>query len=273
MKGPSRPRSPCALQAIDWYGTRKSATVRENDTLDTDEMHAVISHKLLISFLPTSVDLTEMMVHWKTGVDPREAVCTWVANNYHDGLKLEHFVPPGYPRVVHQEAGYGTGFMNFAIAFAIIGSIFCLVVGIASYKFRDRKPIKFPQPVFLYLFSAGYFLFCIGAMCFAVVPTSGSCAARIWFYIIGITLSLVPMLIKIAAINKLMNDAKKMRRTNVSKEFVYKVVAAIVFVVMIYLSVWTGMDQPLPSEKLVLRKEGGGDVDVQISCQSNSGNW
>ena len=220
-----------------------------------------------------------MMVHWagrgvdKWGYDPREAVCSWVGNNFYDGLKLEKFLPLGYPRQVEDEAGYNSGVLYFCVAFGAIGAVVSVAVGGITYRFRDEKQIKFAQEMFLYLFSLGFFLICIGGLLYGLVPSAGTCAARWWFVVVGFTVALVPLLIKIAAINKLMNDAKKMRRTNVSKELVYKVSAVLVLLVVIYLSVWTAIDPPLPESTLVLRDEGSSFVDVHIQCTSNHTVW
>lgn len=227
----------------------------------------------------SDIDLSEVMVDWvKRGVDqwnydPRAAVCEWVAANYESGLSFKKFIPPGYPRVVQQEAGYNTALTIFCIVFGVLGSIVSGVAGGATYHYRNEKQIKFAQEFFLYLFSAGFFLVDIGASLYGAVPSTGSCVARFWFVVIGYTLVFVPLLIKISAINKLMNDSKKMRRTSVSKSQVYKIVGTIVLVVIIYLSVWTGIDAPAPESELVLRTESGHEVDVQIQCASNSKIW
>ena len=64
-----------------------------------------------------------------------------------------------------------------------------------------------------------------------------------------------------------------MRRTTVSIESVYKLVAAVVFVVVVYLSVWTGVDPSLPKSELIIRTEGGNIVDVHIECVSQHMVW
>jgi hypothetical protein len=227
----------------------------------------------------SDIDLSEVMVDWvnrgvdKWNYDPRAAVCEWVAANYESGLTFKKFIPPGYPRVVHQEAGYSTAFTSFCIIFGVVGSIISAVAGGATYHFREKKQIKCAQSFFLYLFSTGFFLVEIGASLYGAVPSAGSCVARWWFVVTGYTLVFVPLLIKISAINKLMKDSMKCRKTNVSKAQVYKIVGAIVFVVMIYLSIWTGIDAPTPQSELVLRTESGNEVDVQVQCESDNAIW
>ena len=188
-------------------------------------------------------------------------------------MRLKKFLPIGYPRVVTEEAGYNTGFMHFCIAFGVIGSIISVIVGGLTYLYRKEKQIRFAQEFFLYLFSLGLCLVGIGASLYGAVPSAGSCVARWWFTVIGFTLVFVPLLIKICAINKLMNDSKKCRVTKVSKEKVYKVVGALVLVVALYLSIWTGVDAPSPESELVLRYEGGNEVDVYVKCSSDSVIW
>lgn len=70
-----------------------------------------------------------------------------------------------------------------------------------------------------------------------------------------------------------MNDARKMRRTNVTKELVYKVVAVCVLIVILFLSLWTGIDPPVPKSELVLRTETGNTVDEHVQCSSDHMAW
>lgn len=191
-----------------------------------------------------------------------------MANNFYDGLKLENLMPQGYPRKIQNESGYDTGLMHFSIALGCLGALVAAAVSAATYRFRNEKQIKFAQDVFLYLFSLGFFLVCIGGILYGTVPSKVTCVARWWFVVIGFTFAFVPLLIKVAAINKLMNDAKKMRRTRVTKEYVQKVVAAVVAVVVVYMIVWTLLDPPSPKKELSLRSESGNIVDEYVQCAS-----
>ena len=191
----------------------------------------------------SDIDLQEIMVAWvsrgvdKYNYDPREVVCSWVSNNLDEGLNLRKFIPLGYPREVEDEVGYDTTLMLVSTVYGAVGALVAVLAGAATYTYRTKKQIKYAQAFFLYLFAIGLFFVCLGGVMYSLVPSAGSCAARWWFVMIGFTFSLVPLLIKIAAINKLMNDAKKMRRTNVSKESVYKIVAVFVLLVVVYLAV------------------------------------
>ena len=236
-------------------------------------------HQLTSNIQLSDVDITQMMVDWvnrgvdKWNYDPRDAVCTWVAQNYEDGMKLKNFLPPGYPRVIHQEAGYNSRLTYFCIALGVVGSVLSVVAGCATYIFRGEKQIKFAQEQFMYLLSLGFFFVGVGASIYGAIPSIGSCVARMWFVIIGFTLVYVPLLMKIFAINKLMNDSKKCRVTKVSKEKVYRVSGAVVGITVLYLLIWTIVDPPSPDPELFLRNEGSNDVDVYIQCSSKSMIW
>ena len=237
------------------------------------------AHQLVRNVRISDIDLSEMMRSWATrGVDkwnydPRESVCAWVAKNFEDEVNLKSFLPQGYPRQISKEVGYGTDLTYFVIAFGVIGSLISLCVGGITYYYRERKPIKFAQEFFLYLFSLGFFFANIGASLYGTIPTAVTCASRWWLVSIGITFVFVPLLIKIGAINKLMNDSMKCRVTKVSKESVYKFVAAVILLVVVYLSIWTGVDAPVPEETLSLRNEGGAIVDVHVQCTSSHRVW
>lgn len=235
--------------------------------------------QLTTSIQLSDIDISQMMIDWvnrgvdKWNYDPRDAVCTWVAKNYEDGMKLKNFLPPGYPRVIHQEAGYNTWLTYLSVVFGVVGIISSVAVGAGTYHFRGENQIRFAQEQFMYLCSLGFFFVGIGASVYGVVPSLGSCVARIWFVEIGFTLVFVPLLMKICAINKLMNDSKKCHATKVSKEQVYKVSVAIVGMMVLYLSIWTIVDRPTPESELVLRNQGGDDVDVHVQCSSKSMVW
>ena len=236
-------------------------------------------HQLTSNIQLSDVDISQMMVSWvnrgvdKWNYDPRDAVCTWVARNYEDGMKLKNFLPPGYPRVIHQEAGYNTWLSYFCTVFGVVGSVLSVAVGACTYHFRGEKQIKFAQEQFMYLLSLGFFFVGVGASIYGAVPSTGSCVARIWFVTIGFTLVYVPLLMKIFAINKLMNDSKNCRVTKVSKEKVYKVSGAVVGIIVLYLTIWTVFDTQTPESELFLRDESSNDVDVYIQCSSKSMIW
>ena len=227
----------------------------------------------------SDIDSQGIMVDWasrgvdKWGYDPREAACTWVANNLDSGVNLRRFIPKGYPRQVNKLARYKTGLHYFASVFGAVGAFIAVAAGALTYHFRLKKQIKYAQEFFLYLLSLGFFLVCIGSIIYPLFPSAGTCVAKWWFVVIGFTFALVPLLLKITAINKLMNDAKKMRRTKVSKEIVYKKVAVVVFLVVIYLSVWTGVDPPVPKTELVLSDESSNIVVEEVLCASEYAAW
>lgn len=79
----------------------------------------------------------------------------------------------------------------------------------------------------------------------------------------------VPILVKIAAINKILVLAKKMRRVLISPKKMLIKVAAVVVVVAIYLTVWTILDRPREQEYLTLESERSQVVLISLACSSH----
>jgi hypothetical protein len=65
-----------------------------------------------------------------------------------------------------------------------------------------------------------------------------------WFVNVGYTLELTPLIIKVAAINHMSAAAQTMRRTKLNRKTLYELVAGITFLMVLYLSIWTGVDPP-----------------------------
>eukprot|EP00957_Ditylum_brightwellii_P075448 5734086-Ditylum_brightwellii.AAC.1 len=87
-------------------------------------------------------------------------------------------------------------------------------------------------------------LISIGAILLAVPATDSTCGASIWFVNLGYTLELVPLILKVAAINKLMVAAKKMKRVVVQRKSLFYGVAGVCLFAIIFLALWTGFDRP-----------------------------
>ena len=81
-------------------------------------------------------------------------------------------------------------------------------------------------------------------------------------------ISPVPLLVKISAINKILQSAEKMKRIHISRKRMMQKVYAIVFLATIFLTVWTIVDPPAREEFLRLESERSQVVFTSVACSS-----
>eukprot|EP00957_Ditylum_brightwellii_P166427 12668370-Ditylum_brightwellii.AAC.1 len=98
----------------------------------------------------------------------------------------------------------------------------------------------------------------ISAILYATPPSLGSCVARQWIATLGFSLELVPIIVKVAAINRLFSQSKKMKRVKINQKHLYTCVAAVIVIVAIYLSVWTAADPPTRQSDSKLTEKNNG---------------
>jgi len=96
---------------------------------------------------------------------------------------------------------------------------------------------------------------------------------REWLELIGYTLGNVPLVLKISAINKLMQNAKKMKRTKITQSTLLLRVGAIVSLCCVYLLCWTLVDPREKSVEFKLTIKSKGEVEFLESCSSTYRFW
>lgn len=236
-------------------------------------------YDVLRNFRISDIDMRKIMKAWAepgvdtNGHDAREAVCAWVADNLREGKNLTRFIPEGFPRTIINESSYAVPLLYASVAFACIAIAVVLAITCATNWYRGEKIIRYAQLPFLRLFCLGYFIVAVGALVHTTEPTKGSCVARSWLVLVGYTLGIVPLLLKITAINKLMQESKKMKRVKISQRKLRVVVGLAVLVATVFLSIWTAVDPPTSTAERVLVSPQGGMVEVRHTCASSSAAW
>lgn len=123
----------------------------------------------------------------------------------------------------------------------------------------------------------GLFLVAVGAILNSLAPTKAICVCREWFVAVGYSLELIPLMVKVAAINRLITQSRTtMRRIEVKRSRLYQIVGGFILVVCIYLSIWTALDPPLPQTEMTLTnaiESGEYVVEVSNFCSSSSNMW
>jgi len=95
--------------------------------------------------------------------------------------------------------------------------------------------------------------------------------------LLGISLELVPLIVKVAAINKIFQRGTRFRRVLIDRKKLYRNVGSVIIVVAIFLLVWTIVDPPngQSNRRLTddINEDGGQIIDIEYLCKSNSPAW
>lgn len=238
------------------------------------------AYDLVKGFSITELQLGQILKSWtgrgidKYGFDPRMAVCEWVAENLE---YLDDFIPRTYPRAERIENTYETVIFYPAI---VLGSLATLMIAVSlflTYYWRNTVVLKFAQVEFLFILLFGLGLVALASILLATEPSNGTCMCLAWFISLGYTLELVPLIVKVGAINRLLNAAKRMRRVKLTKTQLFGTVAFLSTFVVVFLVLWTVLDPQQRSTEYSLTEHetdfGETIVAVNYYCNSNSMVW
>ncbi|CAB9515293.1 Metabotropic glutamate receptor 1 [Seminavis robusta] len=206
--------------------------------------------------------------------DARQAVCQWAVENVDF---LQSFTPQTYPRVL--EGGEGSlGYWTLiSVSFGSLALLLVLLTVYAVHRYQGKRSIRIAQIEFLYLLLAGLVLVATGSVVIGIPPSNGSCVLSIFLINLGYALELVPLIIKIAGINRIMSAARHMRRVRLEKTDLYKSVVVIVLLVLAFLISWSVVDPPYKEAEYILtgrtNEDGARVVNFVYFCSSDSGIW
>ena len=95
--------------------------------------------------------------------------------------------------------------------------------------------------------------------------------------LIGYSLELIPLLVKVAAVNRLVQKSQQMIRVEVKRSRLYQIVGGSIGVIMLYLAIWTALDPPGLQTEFTLSSQFTQDeyllVEVDSHCASSSDLW
>ena len=104
----------------------------------------------------------------------------------------------------------------------------------AAHHHHKAKVIARAQPALLNLLLVGPLFLVVGAFFHNALELSALvCTTQKWFVFLGHTLASVPMIAKVAAINKLVQKAKKMKRVQIERSQLHKRIGIVLFLVSI----------------------------------------
>jgi 7 transmembrane sweet-taste receptor of 3 GCPR len=226
----------------------------------------------------SELDINHIFQQWlelhdtgdKYGGDARTAVCKWVAEHYSD---LSIFMPRGHPRELSSTSQYFAWYVSLAQVFGILIGLTAVVAMSLVFRYRDTKVMVFAQPLFLLFILLGFMFVCTGAALLAVEPTQEICISVMWFVLLGYSIELIPVLVKTAAINKLIQSSKKSKRVNIERSRLIFDVAVVTTMVLIYLICWTVIDPPGRYENRRIKRDDPWVVELDLTCASELDFW
>lgn len=260
--------SPNALNKLI-VGTLREAT--RGPQIPRAERSA--AYDVLSSFTISEFQIFEIFQYWESEPTPRDALCRWASENMD---YLNSFIPTSYPRVLQTENQKSVLFY-FCTILGVFTVVLVITVSVFVHRRRKKRAIQYAQITFLRLLLAGSFLIGIGAILAGIPPTDASCLSKIWFVNVGYTLQIVPLIVKVAAIAKMMSAAQRMRRTNIRKHHLLLCVAIIMGVLVIFLILWSVLDPPRKEGEYRLSsspvENGSTIIDATYYCSSESEVW
>lgn len=227
----------------------------------------------------TDLQMSAILSEWtKINIDPgfdlRFTTCKWIVNNMDHIL---NFIPKTHPRIF-VESSVMTGFSIAAVTLSAAALLVVLVTMLIICRKHKAATTRVKQIEFLVLLLAGLFMVALGSLLMALYPSSGTCIASVWLITVGYTLELVPLLVKVSAIIKLIQAAKKMKRVAVNKRKLISQALILSTIAAIFCLIWTLVDPPQAQEELQFSddtKNDFGETVVSSSkyCDSEMNFW
>mmetsp|Transcript_2073 Transcript_2073/g.3676 ORF Transcript_2073/g.3676 Transcript_2073/m.3676 type:complete len:949 (-) Transcript_2073:159-3005(-) len=209
------------------------------------------AYDVLRFFSISEIQLGELFDLWKSEPTPRDAVCKWAVENLDTVLKT--MIPPTYPRVIKEESASSFGLASMIVA--LIATLIVVLTGGLVYRNRQLPAIRYAQPDFLFLLLVGSFFVGLGATLLSAPASDGTCLSSLWFINVGYTLEIFPLILKVAAINRMMEAARELRRVTIRRSVLYNTVAAVTLLVIVYLACWSAINPPSQTSEYSMTDE------------------
>jgi len=157
---------------------------------------------------------------------------------------------------------------------AALACVGILTIGAVVYNYRRTKVFIYAQVTFVYIILLGFFLVAVGGFLYALEPTDGTCVARTWLISLGYSIVLSAILVKMSAINRIMQISKKRKRVKVSNTAMLMALSCLVSIDLIFLIVWTAISPLKATETLVFTDDASSTiVERSTVCMSRQRGW
>lgn len=203
------------------------------------------------------------------------ATCRWAIDNKDFLLSL---APATYPRVIQENQQYlSSPLFYVSLVFGLVAVAFVVSAMIGTYIHRRKRSIINAQIMFLWILLAGLLMVSLGAVVLVMEATDGLCTASVWLIGMGYTLEMVPIIVKVSAINRIYNASRSLRRVILKQKNLYGKVALVSAVVLVFLIVWSSVDRPRRTSDFLLTTaltdNGENIVLTTYFCESEADTW
>jgi len=206
---------------------------------------------------------------YDAGYAARESLCEWVYDNQE---QLTRFSPKSFPRKKKSESYSALSYVGYVLG--SVALILAIIVAICMYIWRDQPIIKSAQLNVLTAMIAGYILAGLSAVFHAVTETSDAiCTLQQWTLRLCYCLELVPILIKISAINALGREARLLRKVQIDHTRFKKLLVMSITMLLAYLIIWTSVDIPKRTDDFEIIEGEVTIVAFHAGCASSSTIW
>ena len=222
-----------------------SAAMRNND--DNENMNSLLQSPAF-DFIKTlrlpSLAMDDIFLSWKrlskirgNGHAAREATCLWIHNNI-DAITEQ--LPYGYPRKFANDSS--TTLHISAMIFAIVAVLVISFITYIVHQWRERLMLTLWNVDILIWVLIGAYTALIGSTAVAFRISNVTCMISSWTSILGITIQLVPIIIKIGTVNKLVREARMMRPFELNPKVLDLYFLGSVLAIVLYLVLATVID-------------------------------
>mmetsp|Transcript_34412 Transcript_34412/g.83548 ORF Transcript_34412/g.83548 Transcript_34412/m.83548 type:complete len:967 (+) Transcript_34412:74-2974(+) len=254
--------------------TKKAIAISLRDsTLALSPAEQSPAYSFIQNFNIDQLQINEMLSHYgaggRTGYAAREAVCTWIANNTD---YLQSLIPPSHPKIFQSRDDYEETVTILAYSVGFVSLVYILLSTAITFRKRKAAEFVYAQVQFIFVVLFGLSLVALGAVLHGMEPDDMVCCSRIWLVGLGYAFELVPLIIKVTALNHMMKASQQIRRVKINPSQLYTSVMMLASLVAIYLIIWTTVD---PAKATEIRKLEPDSITVtsHFGCRSESQYW
>lgn len=248
-------------------------TALKDISFDPDTPEALWSpaYHVIENFQVSTQQLGQILQSWVQnkggpedfGLTLRQSTCQWAIENL-DFLKT--FIPETHPRVIKDEDVSGNALFISALAFSTLAILLVFVSMLATFVKRNTHVMYYAQPQFIMLLLLGLGLVATGALCLALPPSDVTCVMIAWIVNLGYAIHLMPLLVRINAINNLATSGKQMKRVRLRIGNLYKATSAMVLAVGVFVLAWMVVDMPRESFQYEMTEELTEDGETIVTA-------
>lgn len=167
--------------------------------------------------------------------------CEWVVDNLE---LIQSWIPPTHPRVLRVQVLTDDSLFLAALGLALGVALSTIAISAFCFVNRRARVIYDLQHCFLVLILTGVILILNGAVLLVIEVSDFSCTFLVWLTSLGYCFQLVPMALRMNAIQVFLNTGRNMRRVRLDRNALGKWFLGALVLVCVFLILWTFVDRP-----------------------------